>query len=110
LGENQYDDLGFVDRPNDLVGVKGTRDNIPGRDPALQARALERADNGIGDGRVLRGVADEYVGSARLSTQVFRRSRRGASGFFPAAAFRHIKHPLMPVRHGRGCSVGWQPA
>jgi hypothetical protein len=62
LGENQYDDLGFVDRSNDLVCVKSTRDNISGRDPALQPRALERPDNGIGDGGVLRGIAYEYVG------------------------------------------------
>src|SRR5579863_1095702 len=35
LGENQNDDLGVVDRPNDLIGVEGPRDNIPRRDPTL---------------------------------------------------------------------------
>jgi hypothetical protein len=97
FGENQDDDLGFIDRPNDLVGVEGSRDNIPGRDPALQPSALERPDNGIGDGNVLRGMADEYIGGARLSTQGSRRCRRGASGFFPATAFGHLERPSLPV-------------
>jgi hypothetical protein len=35
FGENQHDDFGFVDRPNDLIGVEGARDNIPRRDPTL---------------------------------------------------------------------------
>jgi hypothetical protein len=92
FGENQYDHLGFVDCPHDLVGVERTRDNISGRDPALQPRALERPDNGIGDGGVLRGIAYESIGSVGMSTRWFRRSRRGAHGLFTAAAFGHLDH------------------
>jgi hypothetical protein len=67
FGENQYDELRFIDRAHDLIGVQRTRDDIPGRNPAPNPRALERADHGIGDGDVPRGIAYENFGSARMS-------------------------------------------
>ncbi len=51
--EHQDNKAGFVDRPNDLAGVEGTRHNIPRGYPASQAAALQDPDDGVGDGGVL---------------------------------------------------------
>jgi hypothetical protein len=109
LREEERDRLGGVHRPDDLVGVKSSRDNIPGRDPTRQPSALERSDNRIGHDGVLQRIAYKHGGSAGTSTQELQRSGRGASGFSPAAAFGPIDRPALPDRHGRRCSAGWQP-
>jgi hypothetical protein len=44
---------------NDRTGIKLAGDDIARCDPTLGAVALKDVDDGFGDGRVLRGVADE---------------------------------------------------
>jgi hypothetical protein len=80
FGENEDDDLGIVDCPNNLVGVKGSGHDIPGSDPAPQTGTLERSDQRVSYGGILRGVADEYCG-------------RAAGRLILATAFDHLRPP-----------------
>ena len=61
LGEHEDEDFGSIDRPYDTVGVQRSGHYIPRSDPASEPMSLQRLDEAVGDGRVLRRVADEHV-------------------------------------------------
>ena len=50
-----------VDRPDDGIRIHGARLYIPRRHPAPNPMLLESLDNGVGDRRIRRCVADKYV-------------------------------------------------
>jgi hypothetical protein len=60
-----------------------SRHYVPWRDPAPQAITFQNFDYGVGDRRILRGVADEYVGRGGLR----------ASSLPLAVAFSHVDLP-----------------
>ena len=61
LGEYRYDNFRIVDGANDLVGVKGSGYYVSRGDPTRKARTLQRGNDGIGNGPVLRGVTDKNI-------------------------------------------------
>ena len=79
LRQDQNNRLRRVDCMNDLARIVRPRCYIPGRDPALETLALQGGGDIIGDGGVVRGVADEYL----------RRVGPSASCLLFAAAFSH---------------------
>ena len=80
LGQHQHEGLGSGDRPNDGIGVLRARSNVTRRDPATDPTRLQSLDQSVGNGPILRGVADEYLtghrrGSLRLRLSFVRVSR-----------------------------------
>jgi len=61
LREHEYEDLGIIDRPYDLVRILGPRGHISRRDPAPDPLPLESLDHRICSRRILRRIANEYV-------------------------------------------------
>ena len=57
--QDEHDHFCRINRMNDRTGIKLAGDDIARCDPTLGAVALKDVDDGFGDGRVLRGVADE---------------------------------------------------
>src|SRR5579863_7478861 len=79
LRQDQNNRFCGIDRMNDLACIVRPRCYIPGRDPALETLTFQSRCDIIGDGRVGRGVADEYVTCAGPS----------ASCLLFAATFTH---------------------
>ena len=61
FGKNEDEHLGVIDRARDAVGVHRSGHHVARGDPTQEPMFLEGADDGIGDGRILRGVADEGI-------------------------------------------------
>jgi hypothetical protein len=62
LRQYQYDRFGGVDGVDDLIGIEPARRYISGRNPAPESMSLQCDNYRIGNGGILRGVADEDVG------------------------------------------------
>ena len=61
LRQHEYQSLGTADRPNNRIGIQRTGLDVTGRKPAGDSVLLKRLDEGSGDGRVRRRVADEHI-------------------------------------------------
>src|SRR5471030_843829 len=65
LRQDEYDELGVINRMNDRTSVRLARNHVARRDPTGHAGPLQRLTYRIGHGLVLRSVTDECTGCLR---------------------------------------------
>jgi hypothetical protein len=73
LRQYQHAGLGGVYRVDDLAGVGRARRHIARRNPALKSLALQSLDDGVRDGDILRGIANENRPVGDVHRRVSRR-------------------------------------
>src|SRR5580693_8579036 len=81
--KHQYEDFGIVDGRHDLISVLRSGRYIARRNPAFDPVLLEILDDRIGNCRILRCIANEYVAvDHRLLSGILIHSRVAVSAVF----------------------------